>query len=383
MTQAPEFDVIVVGAGPAGGSAALRLASTGCRVLLLEKEKLPRYKACGGALVGRALAVLPFPAQELGGVFERRVSCLRLTLDLGAPLTVEHRSPVLALAMRSLLDDAIVRRAVAAGAVLREGVAVQAVLELKNQVRCETTAGSFAASYLIGADGVTGVVASFIRPYEVPRGGVALEGELSLKEDARLDDYVARADFDFNVLPRGYGWVFPKADHLSVGVFTLHERLPQVKRHFDSYLERKGLAASTARLSVRGHMIPIAPRRAPLHSTRILLAGDAAGLADPLTGEGISYALRSGHMAAEAVLAALGTPGGSLNSYTTRLEAELLPELRLAVRLARLLYTAPGFCYSFLAGRPALPGKLLEVFEGRLSYRGLLGKALRKPWKLL
>lgn len=382
MSFEAEYDVIIAGAGPAGGAAAHELARAGCRVLLLEKEKLPRYKACGGALVGRALAALPFPAEELGPILERRVSQLRVTHDLAAPLSLDHAAPVLALAMRSLLDDAIARRAVAAGALLRDGVAVQAVLEGKERVHCETMAGRFTARYLIGADGVSGVVSSFIRPYQAPRGGVALEGELYLKESSLLADYSQTADFDFNVLPQGYGWVFPKADHLSVGVYTLQERLPHSKQYLETYLERKGLSGLAERLTVRGHLIPLAPRAEPLHSKRILLAGDAAGFADPLTGEGISYALRSGRMAAEAALAALGNPRQSLDLYTERLRAELLPELRLAARLAGVLYAAPGFSYGFLARKPALAARLADVFEGKRSYRELLGQAAFKPWKL-
>ena len=382
MGDSRQHDAIIVGAGPAGSVAAYALARAGCRVLLLEREPLPRYKACGGALVPRAVSALPFPLPESLPVIERRVSCFHLTHNLERLLAIERESPALALTMRSVLDNYLVSKAVEAGATLRERVEVKSVAESSGSVRCETTAGAFQGQFLIGADGANSVVAR-TPPFAPPRCGVALEVEVYLRNDALLADYASRVDFDFNVLPSGYGWIFPKADHLSAGVFTLKTTLPQIKRFYEGYIARKGLAGHVAEAHLRGHLIPLGRATPRLNSSRILLAGDAAGLADQLTGEGISYAIRSGRLAAETIIECLHAPSAPLDSYSARLKTTLLPELRWASVLARCLYAWPALFYRAFARKPLFADRVVDAFEGKTTYGDLLRKALTKPHKLV
>lgn len=382
MPQVLHYEVIVVGAGPAGGVAAYQLARGGCRVLLLEKEKVPRYKACGGAVVRRALEALPFSLDYNQQVIEQSVSRFRLTNDHQQPLVVERRPPVVAMTMRSTLDELIARQAVEAGAELKDHVTLKAVEDSLQRVLCETSAGFFTSDFLIGADGATSLVARSQLEFLPPPCGVALEGEISLADDRVLAEYSGRADFDFHVLPQGYGWVFPKADHLSVGVFTLHTHFPLIKRYYNRYAEKKGLGGHSRGGQVKGHLIPLGPPTRLLNTRRLLLAGDAAGLADPLTGEGISYAVRSGQFAAETLLAALRNPGRSLAAYTQRVREDLWPEIRLARWMARLFYASPDFFYRCFARRELFAQRVLDVFEGKATYRSLLTKARLKPHRL-
>lgn len=369
MATSNLYDAIVVGSGPAGGVAAYQLAAAGARVLLLEKDKLPRYKACGGGVVRRAWEALPFSLPQNARVFERYVTQFHLTHNLRRATVLERKNPVVAMVMRSVLDEYIARRAEAAGASLRDEVNVQGLFESREGVRCETSAGAFLGRYLIGADGANSIVARAIPPFALPRCGVALEVELYLKNSRLLADYAARADFDLDAVPMGYGWVFPKADHLSTGVFTLRSSLPQIKRYYSAYLEKKSLATQATRTMTRGHLVPLGPCSPKLNTARVLLAGDAAGLVDPVTGEGISYAIRSGLFAAEAVLEALGSSNPTLGSYSERIEKTLLPDIRLAAIFARLLYTLPSLSYRLLGRRRGFAETVMDVFEGKTTYR--------------
>jgi flavin-dependent dehydrogenase len=287
------------------------------------------------------------------------------------------------MTMRSTLDEFIARQAVETGAELKDQVTLKAVEDSPQRVLCETSAGFFTSDFLIGADGANSLVARSQLEFLPPRCGVALEGEVSLASQESLADYSGRADFDFHVLPQGYGWVFPKADHLSVGVLTLHAHFPSIKRYYNSYVEKKGLAAGTREARVRGHLIPLGPPTRMLNTRRLLLAGDAAGLADPLTGEGISYAVRSGRLAAETMLAALRNPGGSLAAYSQRVRKELLPEIKLARLAARCLYAAPESLYRRFARKELFAQRVLDVFEGKTTYRALMRKVFVKPYRLL
>lgn len=383
MSNGDRYDAIVVGAGPAGNLAAYKLATAGCRVLLLEKEKLPRYKACGGGVVLRAAQALPFPLPEGEAVVADRISQLRLTLNLDRPFLLERDPPPLLMTMRSAFDEFTARRAVEAGASLKDGLAVRRVEESRQEVRCETAAGVFVGQFLIAADGANSIVARSTAPFRPPACGVALEAELYLKTDRLLAGYVGRAEFDFNVLPRGYGWIFPKADHLSAGVFTQHARLPDIRRHCEVYLQRKGLAGEVAHSLVRGHPVPLGPPTRRLHSERILLAGDAAGLVDPLTGEGISYAIRSGLLAADSILESLRAPGTSLASYSAGVRASLVPDIKLASLAARPLYWFPFLSYRSLERNRALGQGLIDVFEGKTTYGKLLRKLVWKPFGIV
>lgn len=381
MSAAGSYDDVVVGAGPAGGVAAYALAKAGCRVLLLEKETLPRYKACGGALVPRAVSALPFPLEAGTAVVERSVSRFHLSNRGCRPFAVERTRFAVALTMHSTLDEFIVRQAEAAGAEIRDGIALRAVVEDAHSVVCETSAGPLAARFLVGADGAESVVARNHPALASPRCGVALEAEVWLRSAGDFTDRAQRLDFDFNALPRGYGWILPKADHLSAGVFTLNQNLPGLRSRGEAYLHSKVDPAELDRVEWKGHRIPLGPARR-LHTGRVLLAGDAAGLVDALTGEGISYAIRSGLLAADCVTQALASDG-LLPDYSRLVHVTFAGDLDWAARLARLVYGLPGLSFRLFARKPVFAERVLDAFEGRTTYRALLARVACRPQRLL
>src|SRR5213083_1246909 len=262
------FDVAVVGAGPAGATAALTLARRGLSVALLERDALPRYKTCGGGLVGRALALLPPGVEQ---VLERR--CGQADLHL---LDVNQRYR----ATRDRLDHALASAAAGAGAALRAPCAVTGVTLEPRHVRLDTNTGPVTAAFVIAADGATGEVARLAGWGDGRHLIPALEYEARV-DDATLDRFARVPRFDVGTVPYGYAWVFPKTAHLSVGVLTPHRGAINLHGQLEEYLRVIGLAPQS--MERHGFVIPVRPRAGPLARERMLLVGDAAGFADPVT----------------------------------------------------------------------------------------------------
>jgi geranylgeranyl reductase family protein len=370
--------VLVVGAGPAGATAALVLARAGVDVVLLDRAALPRDKTCGGGIVARALDALP-PGVDLP--VERRVGRVESRfVDAGVTVTVERETPLVHMAMRAPLDLALAEAARAAGAALGPSHAVQAVSMGADHVALETSRGSWRARLLVAADGATGPTARAAGRIAPLATVPALEAEVAVPP-AVLARFEGGARFDLGVPAGGYGWVFPKAEHLSVGVgvFAPAGRRQRLRDSLWRYLHTVGLAEGHV-TRVRGAPIPVRPRGDLAHG-RLLLAGDAAGLADPLTGEGISLAIRSGRLAAESMLAARLDPGAAARHYRAALRRDVLAELRIARGLAWVLYRRPGLGRRLVPRLGQLAGEALaEVVAGRRTYRALVssGRAWRR-----
>jgi geranylgeranyl reductase family protein len=374
-------DVAVVGGGPAGACAAFALAEAGARVVLLEKADLPRYKTCGGGVVGRALRALPASLRAAvdASVVER--PCHAAALHFGAEgLRFETRRPrpVIAMVMRERFDAALVAAAQAAGAEIRPRCAVRDVVLRADRCELDTVDGPVVARFVIAADGVTGVTARRAG-WPPPRGcAPCVEAEVSVGDGdfARLAE-VAR--FDFGVVPVGYGWVFPKRAHLSIGLATtrgganLHVALAR-------YLEALGLGRPE-RIDQHGFLIPLAPRAGGVVRGRVLLTGDAAGLADPVTGEGISAAIESGTKAARAILEDAGEPTRVAERYERALGA-LRRELGLGRGLAHLTYHRPRLRrWIFERCGQTLSDAVTDVMLGDTTYARIVGRARTWPFR--
>jgi geranylgeranyl reductase family protein len=376
-------DVAVVGAGPAGATAALVLARAGLDVVLLDRAALPRDKTCGGGVVARALESLPpgvdVPVERRLGRVESRF------VDAGLAVTVERDTALVHMARRGPLDLALAEAALAAGAVLRAPCALERVGLTPQHVELDTGRGPLRARFLIAADGATGPTARAAGWTEPPASVPALDAEVD-GPPRLLARFTDRARFDLGVPPGGYGWIFPKADHLSVGVgvFTRTAARRRLRDELSRYLHAVGLGEARVR-GIRGAPIPVRPRREVARG-RVLLAGDAAGLADPLTGEGISFAILSGRLAAESLLAARLDSRATARGYLLALRRDVLGELRIARGLAWVLYRRPGLVRRLLPRLGQLAGEALtEVVAGRRTYRTLVpsGRAWRRLFAAL
>ena len=290
------FDVIVVGAGPAGSTAAYRLATAGASVLLVDKARFPRDKPCGGGLTTRAVRQLPFSVMP---VVEDVVHAFELRLGYKRSFERASDEPLCLMTQRRRLDHFLVEQAQEAGAEFRDGTRM--TLEEADRL----------ADVVIGADGVNGITA---RAVGADFGhGVALEG------NAPLDAcYRGKLVLELGVVPGGYGWVFPKGDHVNFGVGGWESEGPRLRDHLRRLCAEHG-ADHTQLQQLRGYRLPFRRAGSTVTGNRLLLIGDAAGLVDPLSGDGMYEAFVSGRLAAEAVLA------GELETYAPRVLAELSP----------------------------------------------------------
>ncbi len=371
------FDVIVVGAGPAGAAAAFRAARAGLSVALVDRKTFPRDKLCGGLVTGRARAhyadifghPMPFASDERKTVvaFHHR----------GRPAGVIADAPPLCATMRREMDAALCAQALGAGAQDFTG---QGVAALDTGARNLTLASGPVLGYgvLIGADGVNSQIARalFGQSFDRARIGFGLEIEAEAPhlphDTVRIDLAAARW---------GYGWAFPKRHSTTIGVGGILGKNPDLKRAMAAYCDLLGLKVPEARF--KGQFLPFGDVRARPGRGAVLLAGDAAGLVDPITGEGIGHAMASGGMAALAAIDALGE--GQPETALARYRAALRPlhrDLRMARLLRPLLYlpaTEPAFAHAF-ARSTTLRRMFLAQMAGEAEYSGILWRvAARLP----
>lgn len=365
----PVLDVAVVGAGPAGATAAARLASYGFDVALIDRSIFPRAKPCGGGLSPKAYRLLDVDVRDL-------VLARHRVVNLRAPrfgaVSLESHGGSIWMIQRAAFDRRLVEHAVARGAALAENVTVRQVEVAADgrEARLETDRGVILARAVIGADGSDSVVARAIglRLNRERRYMLAIEADGQRPVSTASD--VAVIDF---ALHGGYAWYFPKGEVCNVGVGTSDRRLfPRLRGYLAGFLERHQLAF-VDEPRVVGHKIPVWHGAEPLHHANVVLAGDAAGVADPFFGEGIAYAIQTGRYAADAVACYLPGAWPDLAGYTTAVQSMLARDLRFWSTLGKLVYRAPSVAVALLSSN--------RIFQ-RLADQAISGdKSFSKTWK--
>jgi len=360
------FDVAIVGAGPAGSTAAAKLGLAGLRVLLLDKAKaFPREKPCGGGITARALTRLPFIRDLLREVSVNALSKMYIESPDGAGIEYEDPlgDPILYLVRRIEWDAALFRRASSLVSFVALGASVTGIRTDADSVTLSCApslvypAGrSFRARMVIGADSANSVIArlSGLRTGEV-HGQYAIDmmeetpyTELDTPHRDRVTLLLS--------LPSsyGYGYIFPKQTHINLGFgsgpdyFVDHVRGRAKQHHLDfvEQMKQRGFATGESHPeNYRAFPIPIS---GPLHTTfadRVLLAGDAAGMVNAFSAEGIYFAMVSGDLAADAAIAAVRAhrfDARQLSTYQHAWEREIGGELCHSVEIQRRLFTEPG-----------------------------------------
>jgi len=367
------WDCVVVGAGPGGASAAYALGKAGRSVLLLDRATLPRYKPCGGGVSSQIAQWFDFDFSPVISTTVNRLCCT-WKLEDGVTTQVPEDKAIW-MVRREEFDFFMVQQAQNRGVQVQDNTKVTGIQFQGETWFVETSQGLVQTRYLIAADGATGKLADWLgfRNRKVVLAG-AIEIEPKLTPADPQQAYV-----EFGLLKNGYVWNFPKVDGYSIGcgIFRIGQRksgdlLPALQ----TYAAHFGV--DSTQVKPCGHPICIWNGDQTLHTQRALLAGEAAGVVDPLTAEGIRPAIFSGLKAGEAIDAALGGDPHALPRYSEVMATEWGSQMRWAQRLAWLLYSFPQLAYQIAVKHPTAGDRLLEIFAGELAYGDVVDRVVQK-----
>lgn len=365
------YDCIIVGAGPAGGTAAYHLAKRGRSVLVLEKASLPRYKPCGGGVSPQVAEWFDF---DFSPAISIKVNAIRYTWKMGDPVEAKLKTPEpIWMVRRDVFDHFLVQQAQKQGAELRDDTEVTGIEFKSDHWQVNTVNGPVSGRYVIAADGAKGSMAKWLGFKDRKR---RFAGALEAEAAAKVED-TNSAHFEFGMVKNGYIWNFPKADGYSIGVGTFRGGEQQdFKAILTEYATSFGIDLKTTQQY--GHPLCLWDGNQKLHTQNALLAGEAACVVDPFTAEGIRPSILTGVKAAEAIDGAIAGDQNALEHYTQVISDEWGTDMVWAQRLAGIFYRAPGIGYRVGVKRPSATERMGKILCGEMRYADVANRAMKR-----
>lgn len=365
------YDCIIVGAGPAGSSAAYHLAKRGRSVLVLEKETLPRYKPCGGGVSPQVAQWFDF---DFTPAISLKVNTLRYTWNMDDPVEsrlAEGQEPIW-MVRRDVFDHFLIQQAQRQGAELKDDLEVTGIQFQDDRWQVNTANGPVMGRYLVAADGAKGPMARWLGfKNRKRRLAGALEAEASVQNGTDV------VNFEFGMVKNGYIWNFPKADGYSIGIGTFRGGEPQdFKSILSEYATQFNVTLGECKQY--GHPITLWDGQQPLHTQNAILAGEAACVVDPFTAEGIRPSIFTGVKAAEAIDQSLSGNANALEQYSNVINKEWGEEMVWAQRLAGVFYRVPNLGYKVGVKRPSATETMVKILCGNLRYSEVANRALKR-----
>ncbi len=356
------YDCLIVGAGPSGGYLGYLLAGSGRSVAIVDKERFPREKTCGGGISQKTIELLDF---DIAPAVQRRFIGAYLTYRNHSAITRDFGERGGAAVLRAEFDHLIVRHAQDQGAVFFPGRAFIGARQHDGIAEVDTSGGPLRARYLIGADGVFSQVRNSQFGKALVRYAPAIEALIRVPGEMP-EELRNRVVFDFGGVRRGYGWIFPKRDHLNVGVYSIFP-VNDLKRSLEEFIQCYRTLRSGSVLKVIGSCIPVKNTGNAFHRGNVWLVGDAAGFAESFYGEGIYFALKSAVLAARAMTGNPDRDAGE--AYASLVRKELLPDLTYSAVNARVFFTFQKFGFSHMVRSNYVNRNFAELIGGRVGHR--------------
>lgn len=327
------FDVVIVGAGPAGTAAGYDLVCAGLSVLIVDRRQFPRKKACAGGITPKAMALY---AYDISAMVVHTCNAVTFRCPGGASFSATAPGPVCYMTERKDLDAFALDKVLKAGGSFLKIDTLVSLKQEKSKVHleflCRGRKQVVQARYLIGADGANSKIRSLLgSPGISPARYPALEADVRVEHPERFS-----MEFDFSKGIKGYYWIFPKQDRVNIGIYGAGSDVKMDRSLLAAYA--KDRLGTDVLENIKGYPICTGGTRACAGRGRVLLAGDAAGFAEPLFGEGIYFAMKSGRLAASAIIE--NEPPPALMQYHRSLSGLFL-DLKLHGTGAALLYRFP------------------------------------------
>lgn len=328
------YDVVIIGAGPGGISAAHNLINNNMSCLLIDKQKFPRNKLCAGGITAKTFELI----KDLK--LQDKFSSENTVISYGAKLYLEYEymaeingKDLTFLVDRFDFDEYLVKEYKKKGGAFIEEARVDNIDTKNNRITLDK-GEEIKFKYIIGADGAVGITSRLVDK-KFKANGFCLQVEI----DRDKFDYESNnMALYYGVIPQGYGWIFPKKDTLTIGFGTDYDKNINYHEEFEKFL--KNLGISCDRSEFKGALLPFGRHmKTPVNKDKnLLLVGDAAGLVDPITGEGIYFAMLSGIKASDVIISALNE---SNSNEIDKYEKEILnitKNISKGTKLKKLIY---------------------------------------------
>lgn len=357
------YDLIIVGGGPSGASAGRAAGKRGLLTLLIEKKNFPRYKPCGGALSSYGLSCLDFKLP--GSVIERNISKVRVHFR-GSFVEGMKETNLALLISRKIFDNLLLEKARETGIEIRTGETVLDCVEKEYFVEVRTTDNTYLGRFVLISEGSGGTLKYRVRPRDNrTEYALGLVSEIPDEDEVIQNRFPGTINIHFGIAQGGYGWIFPHAGYYSAGIVGTAQSLEHPKKVLLDFLEENGLSGD---FPVRSHIIPKGGIKRKILNSRLLLSGDAAGFVDAFTGEGLSYAIRSGQLAAETVadLVMYSLKLSSLKAYESGCRQEFGSYLASSLKLEKIMHRFPETSFKLaVSNREILDKYLCGVVTNR------------------
>lgn len=355
------YDVVIVGGGPAGSTLARKLTMYNFKVLLIEKHKLPRYKACGGGITPRCYDLLDL---NFNDYIEDKSYQISFMFGNNNNVAIRSTKPLIYQVDRMKFDKYLVDKAVESGTILHTEETFINYKYTSNYIKVKTNKGLYETRLLVGADGINSNVAHMAE-LTIDKKGIAFEAEV-YADESKMNEMRGRVIVDFSAIPYGYGWIFPKKDRLAIGIGTFKNKVKNIKDMLNKFLVKYDV--DKFRADSYGHLLSFNNGSQKRYNTdNVILVGDATQLGDPFTGEGIYNAIKTANIASDVIKNYFNSET-SLNEYTRLLKSDLIPDIKSAYNLSLFVYHNMNHIKSLVKTFPNVFSYFTNILIGQDNY---------------